>query len=121
MSDATIQSQAEKVAARVDANAVGFDPITIITILSTVLPLILKCFQKNDEPDPAQVNAAIKKQHESAPGVLRRRTMRRIRGEADQPMTKDQAYKLADAVIAEACEADSETIVALCASIDVTE
>lgn len=121
MASEIIQKQAERVAARVDAQSVGFDPATIIMILSTVLPLILKCFQKNDEPNPAQVNAAVKRQYESAPGVLRRRTARRIRGEAEQPMTKAQSFELADAVIAEACEAEPETMVALCAAIEVTE
>ena len=113
MSDVTMEDQAQRVSARVSPS-VGFDPATIFVIISTVLPLIIKCFSKNDEPDPAKVNAAVKKQHASNPVALRRRTARRIRGEAEQPMSKLQSFDLADAVIAEACESDPETVAAVC-------
>lgn len=69
------EKQAVRVAARVPAT-VGLDPVTVITIMTTVLPMILKCFNKNEETDPAKINAAVKAQHESAPAVLRRRTAR---------------------------------------------
>ena len=107
------EKQAVRVAARVPAT-VGFDPVTVITILTTVLPMILKCFNKNDVAgDPAKINAAVKAQNESAPAVLRRRTARRIRGEADQPMSKEQSFTLAEAVIAEACEANESDVVSM--------
>lgn len=106
----TIEEQAKRVAARVDADAVGFDPLTIITIFTTILPLLSQCFGRNDEPDPAKVNAAVKKRHEQNPVALRRRTARRIRGEAKEPMTKEQSLQLADAVIAEACESSPEHV-----------
>lgn len=42
-----IRDEAEKIAASVDSNKVGFDPITIITIVTTLLPMLmnLPCFK----------------------------------------------------------------------------
>lgn len=111
------ERQAVRVAARVPAT-VGFDPATVISLLVTVLPMILKCFNKNDETDPAKINAAVKRQNESAPAVLRRRTARRIRGEADQPMSKEQSFTLAEAVIAEACAANESDVVSMCHEVN---
>lgn len=111
MSD-PIELQARACAARVPAN-VGLDPVTVITIMTTVLPLLMNCFQRHDEPSPAAMRDNIKEQHERAPQVLRRRTARRIRGEAEQPMTRDQSYALADAVIAEAVQSADDTLPAL--------
>lgn len=111
------EKQAVRVAARVPAT-VGFDPATVISLLVTVLPMILKCFNKNDETDPAKINAAVKRQNDSAPAVLRRRTARRIRGEADHPMSKEQSFTLAEAVIAEACEANESDVVSMCHEVN---
>jgi hypothetical protein len=110
------EKQAVRVAARVPAT-VGFDPATVISLLVTVLPMILKCFNKNDETDPAKINAAVRQQNESAPTVLRRRTARRIRGEAETPMTKAQSFVLAEAVIEEACAATTDDVVAMCGEV----
>lgn len=111
----SIETRAKSVASRVPPT-VGIDPVTILTILTTVLPLLMKCFQRNDEPNPAAMRANIKGQHERAPEQLRRRTARRIRGEADEPMTKAQSFTLADAVIAEACEADETAVASFAAA-----
>lgn len=108
MNNELIQARAEKIAARVEPGSVSFDPATIITIFSTLLPILLQCFQKNDQPNPQEINAAVKERYEANPVALRRRTARRIRGEAEQPMTRDEAFTLADAMIAEAVEASPE-------------
>ena len=117
----TVKSTAERIAARVDAAAVGFDPITIITILLAVLPVMLKCFGQEDEPTPEKVNAAIKRQHESNPARLLRRTAVRVRQEAKQKenkrLSKDQAETLARAMIAEAVEATPARVASLCYSV----
>jgi len=107
-----LEDQAEKVAARVDATKVGFDPITIIAIITQVLPLLLQCFNRNDEPTPAQVSASFKAAHAKNPDQLRRRTMRRVRSESDESLTKSQAFALADAVIEQALDTDESTAVA---------
>ncbi|CAB4144914.1 hypothetical protein UFOVP466_86 [uncultured Caudovirales phage] len=119
MSD-ELDEQARACAARVPNN-VGFDPITIVTILTQVLPLLMSCFQRNDEPSPAAMRAEVKAQQVRAPEQLRRRTARRIRGDADVPMTKTESLMLADAVIAECCESEDSTVVSLAMACGITE
>jgi len=108
-----IKERAAAIAARVDESKVSFDPILIIGILTQVLPLRLQCFQRNDEPDPAKIRSAAVAANERNPVAFRRRTARRIRAEADEPMSKSESFALAEAVIAEACEADDSTASAL--------
>jgi hypothetical protein len=110
-----IEQQAERAAARVDSAAVGFDPITIITILTQVLPILLSCWNRNDSPDPAESAGKIRAYHNAHPNALRKRTARRIRAEAAQPMEKYQSLQLADAVIAQAIEVDPQEA-SLCCS-----
>ena len=112
MSISSLEIQAKAAADRVDANAVGFDPLTILTIITTILPLLMNCFNRSDEPNPSMVKASFKRYHDAQPELLRRRTARRIRAEADEPMTKDQSFALADAVIAQALSADDDTATA---------
>ena len=114
MTTSTIEKQAELAAARVDATAVGFDPVTIITILTQVLPILASCWNRNDSPTPAESSAKIRKYHESHPVQLRKRTARRIRSEATAPMEKCQSLQLADAVIAQAIDATPDVVAACC-------
>lgn len=113
MDKALLQQRAERISLRVDAGKVGLDPASIIAILTSVIPLILRCFQK-EEPTPEQVTAAVRRQHERNPVALRKRTMRRVRAEADEPLTKEQAFALGDAIIDEALDADSDEVAELC-------
>ena len=112
MSISSLEIQAKAAADRVDANAVGFDLITILTIITTVLPLLMSCFNKNDEPNPSLVAVSLKRYHDAHPEALLRRTARRVRAEADEPMTKEQSLLLADAVIAQALSVDADTATA---------
>lgn len=113
----TVEGQAKLMAARVDANAVGFDPATIITIFIAVLPLLLKCFQKEDQQTPEQVNAAIKSQHEKNPARLLRRTSIAVRRESPKKLTRAQAETMAQAIIDEAVEATPQRTAALCYAV----
>lgn len=113
----TVEGQAKSIAARVDANAVGFDPLTIITILTSLLPTLLKCFQKEDNQTPAQVNAAIKSQNENNPNRLLRRTVVAVRRESPKRLTRSQAEEMAKAIIAEAVEATPQRTMALCNAV----
>lgn len=116
MSDAEtteLERQAKLTADRVGPE-VGFDPLTILTLLTTLLPLLGQCFNRNDEPNPALAAASIKRYHDRAPEQLRRRTARRVRAEADQPMTKEQSFILADAIIAQALSLHEVTLAACC-------
>jgi hypothetical protein len=114
VNDATLKMQAAHAAARVNSNKVGFDPLTILTILTTVLPLLTQCWNRNDEPNATMSHTNLKRYHASHPEQLLRRTARRIRAESDQPMTKDASFELARAVIEQALSADPETVAACC-------
>lgn len=110
----TLNEQAQLAADRVDAAGVGLDPFTIITILTTVLPILTSCWNKNDEPNPELSARNLRRYHDAHPKQLLKRTARRIRAEATEPMTKDQSFALAEAVIAQALEAAPETVKACC-------
>lgn len=110
----TLNEQAQLAANRVDAAAVGLDPFTILTILTTVLPVIASCWNRNDEPNPELSARNFRRYHDAHPKQLLKRTARRIRAEATEPMTKEQSFALAEAVIAQALEAAPEAIKACC-------
>jgi len=110
----SLNRQAELAAARVDSAAVGFDPLTILTILTQVLPILASCWNRNDSPTPEESSERIRKYHETRPVQLRKRTARRIRSEATSPMEKWQSLQLADAVIAQAVEATPEVVATCC-------
>lgn len=111
--------QAQKIAARPEVSAVGFDPITILTILSTVLPMLAQCFQQSDEPDPAQVAARVRQMNMTHPKRLRARTMVAVKREAKQKgtkMTNEQAYIIADGIIAQTLDTPDDTVQMCCAA-----
>lgn len=111
-----IKERAKAAAARVNVGAlssdlqdkVSFDPFLIIGIITQILPLLVQCFQRTtpEPPTPEQTSARIREWNERNPQSLLRKTARRIRAEADQPMEKADSFELARAVIAEACEGD---------------
>ncbi len=108
----SLDEQAKLAAERVDSTAVGFDPLTILTIITQVLPLLMSCFNRNDEPNPSLVQASFKRYCQSQPKAAHRRTARRIRAEAHEPMTKSQSMDLAKAVIDQALSVDPDTAMA---------
>ncbi len=110
----TLNEQAQLAANRVDATAVGLDPFTILTIVTQVLPILTSCWNKNDEPNPELSARNLKRYNDAHPKQLLKRTARRIRAEATEPMTKEQSFALAEAVIAQALEAAPETVKVCC-------
>ena len=112
MSTTSLEIQAKAVADRLDPATVGFDPLTNLTLLTTILPMLMACFNRNDEPNPSLVAVSLKRYHDAHPEALLRRTARRVRAEADEPMTKAQSFALAKAVIAQALTVDSDTATA---------
>ena len=104
-----IELHAQAIADRVSPR-VGFDPATILTIITTILPMLMQCFNRNDEADPQAVRAAVRKQNERNPKQLRRRTAARIRRESATRMTQEQALELADSTIEECLESDDDTV-----------
>ena len=111
-----IQEHAKAIAGRVDANAVGLDPITILTIITQVLPLVISCWNRNDEPNPQLSAVNFQRYYNAHPEQALRRTARRVRAEADAPMTKEQSFAFAKAIIDQALNTDDATVTACCQS-----
>ena len=114
---AVFEAQAQKIAARPEVAAVGFDPLTILTILSTVLPMLAQCFQKTEATDPAQVATRVRQMQETHPKRLRARTMVAVKQEAKKKgtkMTNEQAYVIADGIIAQTLETPDDTVQLCC-------
>lgn len=110
-----VQATAEAVADRMPN--VGLDPATVITILSTVLPLLSNCFNRDDEPDPDQVKMRVAEQNAKSPARLRRRMTAKIMRESpNRKITKAQAAAMAEATIAETLDRDGEEVAAFCAA-----
>ena len=114
MTNPIYAQQAELAAARVDQTEAAMDPITIVSIITQVLPIIASCWTRNDSPDPAYAAEKFREAYADNPKKLRKRLARRIRGEADQPMDKGQSFVLADAIIQQMLETPDEVIVAGC-------
>jgi hypothetical protein len=94
-------SMEQKVAARAVADGkVGLDPVTIMKIVQVILPVLIKCFSGDDQPDPGQVRASVADQNARQPRRLRRRMTARIMRE-DRSLSRDQAEALAQATIDE--------------------
>lgn len=92
---------------------------TIVSILVEVLKTAIACYtggllSDTGDADPSRVFAQIRDDHEANPQRLRRRTARRIRGEATAMMSRDQALALADGVIEQALEADVDLVSVCC-------
>lgn len=94
-----MKRQAEFAAARV--TGVGLDPALVITIITTVLPLLVDCFRREEEPDPVRVKAALKKAHEKNPDKLRRRVRSQVHRRSPEDLDKGQEFAIADAIIAQ--------------------
>lgn len=115
----SVEYMSKRVASRVDSNLVGIDPLTIMTLVTTVLLPLISCFTQNDEPDPDQVAAAVKERFERNPRGLRRRTARKISqvsARDGKKLTGEQAGILADAVIQEAMSTPPATVAAFVAA-----
>lgn len=95
----SLETFAARASTRIDAAKYGLDPVTIITILTQVLPLVLACWKRNDVQGDPSPRLALQEAYASHPESLIRRTARRIRAEADEPMSKPLSFDLAKAVI----------------------
>ena len=111
----TLTRQAELAAARVDSNAVGMDPLTILMILTQVVPMIAACWKRDSTANAADPYANLRSFHEKNPGGLRKKVARRIRAEATERMEKWQSFQLADGVIQQALSTRPEIVAACCA------
>jgi len=77
--------------------------------VKVILPVLIKCFAGDDQPDPGQVRASVADQNERQPRRLRRRMVSRIMRE-DRSLSRDQALALAEATIDETLAAEDDAV-----------
>jgi hypothetical protein len=106
-----MKSQVEAAAARV--TGVGLDPAMIITIITTLLPILLSCFKREEEPSPARAQAAIRDAYAKNPEKLRRRLRAQVHRHSPEPLDKGQELAIADAIIAQAMDAPPKAVSAI--------
>ena len=95
----------------------SLDPVTIITLVSTILPGILKCWQDRDEVPPAAAADRIRRMHKRNPERLKTKLTRAVNYGAQQQghrLTVDQCEAIADGMIAEAIGSTDEVVYGLC-------
>ncbi len=113
--ESALSVQAKAIADRVDVEKVGFDPFTILAIIQQVLPMLLRCFDGSTAiDDPNTVTARLQILHDRNPETLLRRTARRIRGEADEPMSRQASFELARATIEQALSVPDDVAISCC-------
>ena len=103
-----MKRQCEAAAARV--TGVGLDPALILTIITTVLPLLINCFKREDEPDPVRVQAALRKAYERNPGKLRRRVRAQVHRKSPEAIDKGQEFAIADAIISQGLDTTPKSV-----------
>lgn len=108
-----LKSQATAAAAKVSPE-VGLDPALIITLITTLLPILLNCFKQAEEPDPAKVKAAFERQYRKNPDKMRRQIRARVVAHSDVHLSKGQSLALADAIIAQVLSTPEQTAMAAC-------
>jgi len=108
-----LEQQAQIICAKV-----GIPFLEILTILREVLA----CWTRNDEPNAPLALQSFKRYHAAHPEQCLRRTARRVRADADMPMTKEQSFKIGKAIIEQALSVDDATASACCqeAGSDIT-
>ncbi len=106
-----MKRQCEAAAARVVG--VGLDPALITTIITTVLPLLINCFQRENEPDPVRVQAEFRKAYDSNPERLRKRVRAQVRRQSPEPLEKGQEYAIADAIITQGLDGTTREVLAV--------
>lgn len=98
----TIKQQAEWAALRVDQAVVKMGIIEIISFFTTILPMLVSCWNRNDASDPALAAEEFREYNERHPQSLRRRVEKRVRRLAKangKVYTDSQVAELARAII----------------------
>lgn len=107
------QSRAEGISRRLVGSAwVGIDPITIITIVATLIQLIMKCVQPNPTPSPAMMLKEKIAKHRNEDGTYDSRFLRQTKRQAylagrrhGQRLTDEQQEQMALSAFEEAMTA----------------
>lgn len=117
----SLKEQVEIVAQRVNGVEVGIDPLTVVTILTTVIPMLADCFKGNDDVSASEVQSRIVALNKKDRKRLIRRTTDAVlrehrREEKKKPkdervsLSVDDARVMAVAIIDQAIEEDAGVI-----------
>jgi len=112
-----IAQQAELAAARVDAEVTAEMGIAAVAAILTQVFAFLASCKNRETTDPAEVQESVREENEQNPKKLLRRTARRIRANAEAPMTRRQSFALAKASIEQALNMDEVTAAACCMAV----
>lgn len=125
MDKSELEHQADVIGARL-TESMSLDPLLIFSILTQVLPLLMNCGVKSASPKPEDIRDMVTERYNKGGKSrqrLRNSIARRVRGEADQSVSKDEAFQIADAIIQETMFPTSDDnaltrLVDECASLD---
>lgn len=114
----------ERIRDRVDVERVSFDPVTILTIITIVLPLLSRCFNRNDDATPETTQERVAKLYQRDPERLLRRTAKNVRQKARRDghrMPESEAREFARAIIEETLITPPEMVASVCSGFLDTE
>lgn len=117
-------SPEQRIANRIDVEKVSFDPISILTIITTVLPLLSRCFNRNDDVTPEQTRARVAKLNQRDPERLLKRTAKNVLQKArrdHKKMTAAESREFARAIIDETLATPESEVAALCRDFNSEE
>ncbi len=109
----SVQSFARKAAERVDERSTSKSITAIIGLITTLLPAILQLFQGCGGASGQSPQAQAREANQRNPGQLRRRTRHAVRQDArsrGEKLSGQEVKALADAMIEEAIDGDSQQI-----------
>lgn len=106
-----LKRHAAEAAQRVDPQVAQMNPIIIGIIFDQIIPILIGCLRGwLEKPSPAEMQALVAREYQRNPDGVLRKTARRIRGESDVPMTKDQSRVLAKAAIQQMIESPATEV-----------
>ena len=109
-------SAADRVVAE-QGEGFSLDPVSIATIITMVLPGILKCFQRDHEVPTVAAHDRIKRMYSKNPDRTKAKLSRAIKfgaAKEGKQLTVDETAALADGILAEALATDEEVVYGLC-------
>lgn len=118
-----IQSAAERIAPRL-SRSVGIDPISIITIITTLLPMLLSCFKQQEPASDAQ--AFLAENYNPATGQFKDKLVRRCRpntrkaarGQGKRGLTPYEIDEITHQALLEGLHAPPKTVAACLAEAE---
>lgn len=111
-------SAAERVTAE-QGEGFGMDPITIATLVTTIISGIAKCWQKDHEVPTAAAHDRLRRMNAKNPERTLNKLCRAVKfgaAKEGKHLTVDETEAIAKGILAEALATDEETFYGLCAA-----